>query len=205
MLTLYHAYHTRATRMLALIHELGIRDQVELVHVDIARQTGEGYADPANPHPEGKVPLLVHDGVEVFESTAITLYLTDMFPEAGFGPAVGDPLRGPYLSWLAYYGDVMEPVYNHFYAGLDHPVLRATFRGVPEVEARITAAFADGRDYLLGSRMSGADLLIQSTYAWFPEAAPKDDKVRAWLARCAARPSTAWALEVDAAQAAKAA
>ena len=48
------------------------------------------------------MPALVHDGALVTESAAICLYLTDLYPETGIGPRIGDPSRGPYLSWLAY-------------------------------------------------------------------------------------------------------
>jgi glutathione S-transferase len=45
----------------------------------------------------------------VFESSAIALYLSDRFPENRLGPLVGDPDRGAYLTWLAYYAGVLEP------------------------------------------------------------------------------------------------
>lgn len=201
MLTLYFSPRSRATRVLALTHELDIRDRLTYQCVSIARRDGSGGPDGHNPHPDHKVPSLKHGDTLVTESLAIMLYLTDMFPEAGMGPVVGDPLRGPYLAWLAYYAGVMEPVYNAQVAGVgDHPVFRASFRGVPEVEARLIAAFADGRPYLLGERFSAADLLVQSPYMWFPDGAPKDAKVQAWIDRVAARPSYAWAQAFEAEQ-----
>jgi glutathione S-transferase len=206
MLTLFHSFHSRATRMLVLIHEMDLRDEITLRHVSIPHRDGSGGPDDANPHPEKKVPALFHDDVLITESVAIALYLTDLFPEAGLGPVVGERLRGPYLAWLAYYAGVMEPVYNAQVAGqADNPVFQASFRGVPEVEARLIETFADGRDYLLGDRFSAADLIIQSPYMWFPDGAPDDRKVKAWIDRVAARPSYKWASELDAQQAARAA
>ena len=35
--------------------------------------------------------------------------LADLYPEAKLAPRIGDPLRGPYLRWLAYYGSCFEP------------------------------------------------------------------------------------------------
>ncbi|MFO1237410.1 MAG: hypothetical protein U1F24_10425 [Alphaproteobacteria bacterium] len=55
------------------------------------------------------MPALLHDGALIHERAAIVLYLTDLFPEAGLGPRIGDAKRGPYLTWLAYYAGVMEP------------------------------------------------------------------------------------------------
>jgi len=193
MLTFYHSPLTRSTRILALLKELGALDRVEIRHVSIPRIDGTGQADPANPHPEGKVPVLVHDGELIRETTAIALYLTDLFPAAGLGPKVGERQRGAYLSWLAWYGDVMEPVYVLNAAGFAHPIAQATFRGVPEIEARLTETFADGRPWLLGDRYSAADLIVHSPYGFFPEAVPGDPNVRAWVERCLTRPATVWA------------
>ena len=200
MLTLYFSPKSRASRMLALVHEMDLQDRISLEHVSIPRRDGTGAPDPANPHPDRKVPALRDGDTLITESLAIALYLTDMFPEAGMGPVVGDPLRGPYLTWLAYYAGVIEPVYNAHVAGVgDHPIFRSSFRGVAEVEARLIGTFADGRPFLLGDTLSAADLLVQSPYMWFPEGGPDDAKVKAWIDRVAARPSYAWVTEVEAA------
>ncbi len=200
MLTLYFSPKSRASRMLALVHEMDLQDRISLEHVTIPRRDGTGEPDPANPHPDRKVPALRDGDTLITESLAIAVYLTDMFPEAGLGPVVGDPLRGPYLTWLAYYAGVIEPVYNAQVAGVgDHPVFQSSFRGVAEVEARLIDTFADGRPYLLGDSLSAADLLVQSPYMWFPDGAPDDSHVKAWIDRVAARPSYAWVAEVEAA------
>jgi glutathione S-transferase len=100
MLTLHHAPQSRSSRILWLLEELGA--DYDIVYTNIPRMDGSGGPDPANPHPDKKVPALVHDGRLVTESVAIALYLTDLFPKAGMGPAVGGPDRGAYLTWLAY-------------------------------------------------------------------------------------------------------
>ena len=56
---------------------------------------------------------LVDDDVAVTESIAIVQYLTDKFPAAGIGPTIGGVRRGAYLSWLASYAGVIEPVVNY--------------------------------------------------------------------------------------------
>ena len=199
MLTLYVSPKSRASRMLALVHEMDLRDRIRLENVTIPRRDGTGQADASNPHPDRKVPALRDGDTLITESIAIALYLTDMFPEAGLGPIVGDPQRGPYLTWLAYYAGVIEPVYNAHVAGVgDHPVFQATFRGVAEVEKRLTDTFADGRPYLLGESLSAADLIVQSPYMWFPDGAPDDARVKAWIDRVAARPSYSWVAAFEA-------
>ena len=62
MLTFFHSPHTRSTVVRAAIHAMGVSDRMETRLVTIPRVDGSGGRDPSNPHPEGKVPLLVHDG-----------------------------------------------------------------------------------------------------------------------------------------------
>lgn len=188
MLTLFHASQSRSTRILTLIEEMGITDRVALHPVDIVRADGTGAFDPANPHPEAKVPALQCQGLTVTESGAIMLMLTDMFPETGLGPTATDPQRGAYLTWLFWYGSVMEPVLIHAAAGLSHPWLSKTYRGLPELTARLHKALETG-PWLLGDRFSAADILLQSPFLWFKDATPDDPLIRDWLARGQARPA----------------
>src|SRR4029450_5248155 len=66
-------------------------------------------ADYLAVNPMGKVPAIVHDGALVSEQGAVYAYLADLYPEAGITPAIGDPLRGPSLRWLFFYGSSFEP------------------------------------------------------------------------------------------------
>lgn len=201
MLTLYHAPFSRSTRIVALIEELGLQDRVRIEPVIVHRPDGSGEHDPKNPHPEGKVPLLVHDGAEIWETTAIALYLGELAPEAGLVRPVGAPDRGPFLSWLAWYGDVLEPVLVLAMCQLEHPVLTATFRGRAEVQDRLAAALKD-RPYLMGDRFTVADLIIASTFDTLPQMMPENRDVRDWVARCAGRPALKRAAARDAEMAA---
>lgn len=187
MLTLFYSPQSRATRIIGLLYALNIMDQVDVRVVDIVRQDGSGGHDPKNPHPEGKVPLLVHDGVEIWESAAIILYLTDLFPESGLGVPVGHPERGRYVSWLAWYGSVMEPVMAHTFVEIEHPMFQATFRGMPELVARLETALT-GQDWLVAGRYTAADLLIASPYQWFADATPDVAVIKDWVKRCSDQP-----------------
>ncbi len=196
MLTLYHSPQSRSTRILWLLEEADAPYEVKLTNV--SRQDGSGAPDPANPHPDKKVPALVDDGVLITESAAICLYVTDRFPDAKLGPAVGDRLRGSYLSWLAYYAGVIEPVVVLEYAGLgDQPFLRRAFRGVDEMKARIAEALRES-PYLLGARFSAADLLIASLGQFARQMLPDDPRVDDYMERINARPALARALRRDA-------
>ncbi|SHF50851.1 glutathione S-transferase [Loktanella atrilutea] len=198
MLTLYHAPQTRSTRIVQLLIEMDILDKIDVKVVGVVRQGRFGAPDPDNPHAEGKVPLLVHDGAVIRESNAIILYLTDLF--AGpMGPQVGDPLRGPYLSWLAYYGNVLEPVMVAKVAEVTHPAFANTFRGPEELKNHLVAALTDN-PYLLGGSYTAADLLMSSAFSWFPAFTPDADVVRNWVARCQDRRSVKAVADYDAAR-----
>src|SRR5471030_1351247 len=107
MLTLYHSPQSRSSRFIWLLEELG--EPYEIDYVTIRRGDGSGQSDPKNPNPTGKVPALMHDGKLVTESAAICLYLSDAFPRARLGPAVGAHDRADYLTWLFFYAAEVKP------------------------------------------------------------------------------------------------
>ncbi|HTO52343.1 MAG TPA: glutathione S-transferase family protein [Myxococcota bacterium] len=184
MLTLYHAPRSRSTRILWLLEEL--ETAYEIRYVDIKRPTG-GARDPSNPHPDGKVPALLHDGRLVTESVAIALYLTDAFPARGIGPTIADARRAEYLTWLAYYAGVMEPML----------IERAQKPAEAEqVDRRIDATLAKG-PYLLGEKFSAADILLASIMQFSRSLLPASTRLDAFLARVSARPALGRALKRD--------
>lgn len=199
MLTLYHGPSTRSSRIIRLLIEMEILDKVEVRVVGLIRQGNIGAPDPKNPHPEGKVPCLVHDGTMIRESNAIILYLTDLF-DSPMGVPIGDPGRGSYLSWLAYYGNVVEPVLVGQFAEIDHPSYFATFRGPAEMGQRLAETLAD-KPFLLGDRFTAADLLLVSAFTFAPQMVPDIPVLRKWVERCQARPSAGAVTEYDAARA----
>ncbi len=200
MLKLIHSPMSRSSRILWLIEEMGIADKVAVEAVSIRRFDGSGQRDVANPHPEGKVPVLFHHTADgkamIMESGAVMLYLTALFPDSGMAPKPGTAMRGAFLTWLFWYGSVMEPVLLMAAAGIDHPYMTAGLRGVPEVNARLRAALERG-PWLLGEEFSAADLLCFSPYNWFKDATPDDPLIRDWVARCLARPSVSRVREID--------
>jgi len=196
MLTLYHAPQSRSSRFVWLLEELGA--DYEIAYTNISRQDGSGGPDPANPHPNKKVPALVHDGALITESAAIALYLTDLFPKAGIGPTIGDPLRGPYLTWLAYYAGVFEPVIHFQLFDLgNHAGLQRTFRSKAELDQRIVDALTKS-PYLLGEKFSAADILLVSFGVFARHLLPAGEPIDGYMKRCLARPALARAQAKDA-------
>jgi len=190
MITLYHAPRTRSARFIFLLEELGAPYQIH--QVGLRRGDGSGALDPANPHPHGKVPAIMDDGVLVFESAAIALYLTDKFPSAGIGPQIGDPRRGAYLTWLAYYAGVMEPAWMSLFMKWDVPRGTAGWVKADEVMEFVTATLKKG-PYLLGEQFSAADILVGTTFAMFlgGPMMPKTELLEGYVKRVTERPAHA--------------
>lgn len=198
MITLYHSPQTRSTSVVTLLDELGVLDQVEIKIVTIPRQDGTGATDPTNPHPEGKVPYLIDGEDHIRERAAIFAYLTDKFPQAGLGPQVGEAKRGAYLSWLAYYQGVIEPVLVGQFVKSEGDGWYKTFRGKEEIGARIAEALAKG-PWLLGENYSAADLLLASPFAWYPPFTPDIPAVKDWVERVSNRAAQGRTMAMEAA------
>ena len=197
MPTFYHAPHSRSTAILTLVHELGDPADLDIVRIDIRRGDGSGASDPANPHPEGKAPVIVDGGDMIRERAAIIVWLTERYP-SDLAPKAGEKGRGPFLSWLAWYAGVMEPVAILDYLKIENDDLKATFRDLPTAVQRVEEALAD-RAYLLGDTYSAADLLVGGAFAFFSQMIPETGPIRAWVDRCQDRDSVRRAGADDAA------
>ena len=197
MLTLFHSPQSRSSAIVTLIEEMGIQDWVEVREVTIPRMDGSGGRDPANPHPEGKVPALVHDGQVLTERAAIILHLTSLFPDTSLAPKVGTPDWGVFAAWMAWYQGVLEPTFIMEATGLSHPWMTAAIRDHKTAVARLRSALDKG-PWIMGDHYSAADLLLHGPYAWFPEGTPDDPVLRDWIDRCKARPARAKVVQRDA-------
>lgn len=157
MIALYHSPQTRSSSIVWLLEELEVPYQTKVV--DFRRADGSGTRDPSNPHPHGKVPALVDGHEIVFEGSAIALYLTDKYRKKKLGPAVGDPHRGEYLSWLAYRPGVMEPALICRRFDIKHVYGSMGWAPADEVEEVLNKHLAS-RNYFLGDEFSALDILI---------------------------------------------
>jgi glutathione S-transferase len=191
MITLYHVPKSRSSRFVWLLEEIGEPYEVKLVS-PLRRDDGTLEKDPEYKriHPHGKVPAIEHDGVTVFESAAIALYLSDAFPTAGVGVAIGDPKRGPYLTWLAYYAGVLEPAFVGKALGFTTTNSTTGWAPTDEILAYVSATLKRG-PYLLGEQFTTADVLFGSTFALFKGSPllPHDDAIAAYIDRIVARPA----------------
>ncbi|NVO23977.1 glutathione S-transferase family protein [Donghicola mangrovi] len=188
MTTLYHAPMSRSSSVLALIEELGA--DIDVQTVSIRRMGGAGAPDPANPHPEKRVPYLVDGDEHLRERGAIFLYLTDKFPGSGIAPQVGEKGRGAYVTWMSYYQGIMEPVFINTMLGQATPDMIKAYGTFDDMIATLVAALEKG-PYLLGESFSAADILCSSPFHWMAHMTPDIPLVQDWVKRCGARPSIA--------------
>lgn len=194
MLTLFHAPQSRSGRIVWLLEEIGA--DYDIRYVDIFRaMTLTGARDPANLHPDGKVPALAHEGALVTESAAIALYLTDLHPDANLGAPVGSPDRAAYVTWLAWTAGEMEPAFWSKISGAAETDPNAKARYDAAI-ARLMTALATG-PYLMGDRFTAVDVMIASALAWGREYVPESALVDAYLERALNRPANARAMARD--------
>ena len=198
MITLYHSPQSRSTSVLCLLRMMGKETDVQIEIVEIVRQGGVGHADASNPNPEGKVPTLVVDGQVIRERGAIMLWLTDHF-DSNLGRGVTSANRGAYLTWLFYYGNVIEPIlYLSFLEVADNPMIKEWCRDNATMFATIEAAVSR-HDYLVDDQISAADILVASPFKWFPDIIPKTGPIQDWIARCDAAQDTDYIMEIESA------
>ena len=193
--TLFHSPQTRSSGALTLLEELGADYELHVLNMKKNEQREAAYLAI---NPMGKVPSIMHNGALVTEQVAIYAYLADMYPEAGITPAIGDPLRGPYLRWMAFYGSCFEPAF------VDKAMKREPGPGSPygtfdNVWNAVTGQLAKG-DYMLGDTFTAVDVLWGGALNWMTMfgMAPEIPVVRAYIDRITARPAVARVGKIDA-------
>ena len=195
--TLFHAPNSRSGAVRILLEELGIDYELQVLDLKRNQQRDAAYLAI---NPMGKVPAILHGGALVTEQPAIFIYLADMVPQAGLAPGLDDPLRGPYLRWLAFYGSAFEP------AVMDRALKRepaapslCPYGDYDTMLATFTAPLRAG-PWLLGERFSAADVLWGSALGWMTAfgLVPTLPEIVAYVERAGARPAARKAAAADA-------
>jgi glutathione S-transferase len=200
-LTLHHCPNSRSTGVLALLEELHVPYDLHVMNMKKKENREAAYLAI---NPMGKVPAIEHDGALVTEQVAIYTYLADLFPEAQLAPALGDPLRGPYLRWMAFYGSCFEPALIDRWLKREVPDKATTGYGsFDDVFNTLLAQLAKG-PYLLGEKFTALDLLWGTALGWMDmfELLPKRSEIGEYVKRVHSRPAIVAAQAKDAALAA---
>ena len=162
-LIFYHAPNSRSSGVLALLEEIGADYELRVLNLKAGEQRAPAYLAV---NPMGKVPALQHGDALITEQVAVYLYLADLYPDAGLAPRLEDPLRGPYLRWLAFYGSCFEPAVIDRSMKRDPAPAATSPYGDFETMLRTLTNQLEPGPFLLGSRFTAADVLWGSALAW---------------------------------------
>lgn len=201
-LIFYYAPWSSAVTCLWALEELQIPH--ERVKVDLQAK-GTHTPEFLKLNPNGKVPLIVHDGVPVYESIAILAHLGETFGvEKKLFPPPG-LVRAQALQWLAW-GSVSlgGAVSRYLFSSSEQvPVdmrnAKAAAAAKEEIEKLLgilDGALA-GKSWLVGDTFSLVDGHIAGAIGWistFGLGTEKLPNVDAWMRRCKARPAFAVAM-----------
>ncbi|WGF89599.1 glutathione S-transferase family protein [Marinivivus vitaminiproducens] len=194
---LYWAPHSRSRTALWLLEEAGRPYQRELIDIRKGQQASPAFRAI---NPMMKVPALTDGEAMVAESAAICAYVADAVPEAGLAPAIGDPLRGRYLQWLAFAAGPIEAAYTQKFTTFEIDPMTAGWASFERVIEVLIRALAPG-PWMLGDRFSAADVAVGSALDFglnvvgIVEPHPV---LRAYVERCIDRPAWKRAAEIDA-------
>ena len=187
-LKFFFAPNSRATSILWLLEELGVPYETEIVDINAEGGAPEKYR-AIQPHK--KVPAIQHEGVVITERAAISIYLTERFPEAKLSPPVGDPKRGPFLSWMVYVDSVIDPALAAKGLGFQYAKRSTSYGSFDDMLAHVERTLT-AHPYALGEAFSAVDTQLGMAIYWALELVkvfPDKPVFRDYLKRIAARPA----------------
>jgi glutathione S-transferase len=195
--TLFHAPNSRSGGTRALLEELGADYELHVLDLKKNEQRDPAYLAI---NPMGKVPAIRHGDALVTEQPAVYIYLADLYADAGLAPALDDPLRGPYLRWLVFYGSSFEPaLIDKAMKREPAPASTSPYGDYDTMLGTLVQQLRAG-PYLLGERFSAADVLWGTALAWTTafKLVPELPEIMDYIARVTSRPAAQRARAADA-------
>ncbi len=194
-LTLFHSPGTRSIRALWLLEEMGLPYELKSIKYDGAYFASDDFRAI---NPMGKVPALHDNGELIVESTAIMEYLMQRCGPTPLSIAPDNPEYAAYLQWLHMAEAGMA---SYIAVSFGHSFGKAPYKVTDEFDAycrfQITKALEmlesrlEGRDYLLSSGFSAADISLGYTL-FFAKACTGTkftETVGTYFSRLCARPA----------------
>lgn len=197
-LKIYGIPASRAFRPLWAAHELGLDyENIPIHYADGSSKTTDFLAI----NPNGRIPAMDDDGLILFESMAITLYLARKHGGGLWPESAADRARAEQWTFWAV-AEIEKPliavIFNRMMLPEDERDEAKAVAAIAEVQApfRVLDGALAGSDYLLGERFTVADLTVAAvmSVAWrckLDLSAVPD--LAAWLLRCLSRPAVAQA------------
>jgi glutathione S-transferase len=195
--TLFHAPNSRSGGTRALLEELGADYELHVLDLKKNEQRDPAYLAI---NPMVKVPAIRHGDALVTEQPAVYIYLADLYADAGLAPALDDPLRGPYLRWLVFYGSSFEPaLIDKAMKREPAPASTSPYGDYDTMLGTLVQQLRAG-PYLLGERFSAADVLWGTALAWTTafKLVPELPEIMDYIARVTSRPAAQRARALDA-------
>ena len=172
-LVLWGSMLSRASRVHWMLHEL----ELDYACHPIGPRTGETQTPEFLAlNPRGKIPVLQDGDLVLAESAAILNYLGEKYgPETGLVPAAGTLERVRYDEWCFY--AVAELDAHTLYVIRKHRdlvhlygeapnAIKTAQEGFANQVQHAERALADGRQWLLGSTFTAADILLALCLDW---------------------------------------
>lgn len=179
-----------------MLEELGVDYDLHVLNFKKNEQRAEPYTAI---NPMGKVPAIAYRGELVTEQPAVFLYLADLYADKGLAPALDDPLRGPYLRWMVFYGSCFEP------AAVDRamkrepvPLSTSPYGDWGTMFNTLVAQLERG-PYMLGERFTAVDVLWGTALKWMTmfKLVPELPVIVAYVERVTSRPAMQRAAALD--------
>lgn len=196
-LTFYYAPQSSASPTHWILEELKV--PYEKVRIDLQAEE-QKKAPFLAINPNGKVPVLVHDGATIFESVAIAIHLGETFGvERGLFPAPG-AARAEALKWLVWCNVSLGEATSRFIHNTSRHIpaeLRNEKAGAIAKEdiarlLRTLNAALEEKPYLTGDTFSIVDAHLASWIAFIGivgiDVSPFD-AISTWAKRCGERPA----------------
>jgi glutathione S-transferase len=170
MLALYYFPGNASFLPHMMLREIGADVELRLVDRANNMQKSPEYL---RLNPNGRIPVLVDDGLVLFETAAIALHLVDKFPQSGLAPPPGTQERAQFYKWMVHLTNTPQAEYRAWFYPQEHVSDEAAAPAVKEAaRARLEAMFdriagqLGQGPWLLGERFSAADLFLFMLIRW---------------------------------------
>ena len=171
---------------------------------------GEQYDDAYKAiNPRSQVPVLVDDGQTVTQIAAITLYLDEKFPQAGFLPKSG-VARAKALETLMWMNNTVHPTFTHVFmpgkfskdAGVQADIktnaVESYRKLMGELQNAVAQTQAAGHTWMAGDHVGPLDAYALTLFRWATVAGINPDdypQLWAFVQKVAEQPAIAKTME----------